>query len=106
MLHRYCQCNKFIQEPREVNSTFVFRYNHYFVTFFGIFFTELYHQAIMRVDWDFHIVQTSVARNHNNTFNLKVHFKHHRGPFYREVNLHFALLDLVSINIHKKLILQ
>ena len=71
------QCNKFIQKPRKVNSTLVFRYNHYFVTFFGIFFTELYHQAIMRVDWNFHIVQTSVTRNHNNTFNLKVHFKSH-----------------------------
>ena len=106
MFHRNCQGNEFINKPCQVDFAFLFRNNYDLFAFFGIFFSKLNDKLVLSANGEFHVVQTSVARNINNTLQLKVHIKHHRRTFHREVYLHFALLDFVSVNVHKKLILQ
>ena len=69
--------NKLIKEPCQINRTFLFWYYYHLVALFGIFFTEFHYQAIMCINRNLHIVQTSVTRNDRYTFNLKVHFKSH-----------------------------
>ena len=77
MLHGNRQSDKLIQEPRQINSALLFRYHDNLITFLGIFLAEFYHQTIVGINRNFHIVQASIAWNNNNPFYLKVHLKHH-----------------------------
>ena len=106
MLHRDSKRDKFVEEPCQVDSAFIFRDDYYFIIFFRIFRTEFHNQAILRLNGLLHIVQATVAGNNHYPFELEVHLEHQRHSFHRQRNLHIASLHLVSFNVSEELIVQ
>ena len=96
VLSGYVERYKFVDEPRHVEYAFTL-VDCDEVIVLGIFFSKLHHEAVVRLNWLFHIVQTQVARNNDSAFGVKIKLKIVLRAAYIYTHTNIATLDFVFV---------
>ena len=90
------ECYKFVDEPRNVENAFALVDSNEVIVF-GIFFTKLHYESVIRLNSLVHIIETDVARNNDSALCMEVELKIVLSALHINRHTNVATLDFLLV---------